>query len=540
VRINDEKGADLWGEYRIPDGGNILPLKVRVLNGNNDYACHFNIHHVDHDRYLSLGSLSRGSVLELSYLVEDVFDRERYGSLVELRASPLQDYNEPVTRFRARVIAPAGAALSFQIPEGVSLDRHDDGENTLYSLEARDLQALHREAHSGNDLNSLPWYAFATAMDEGDIRSWHRGLLAEHAHGAMDLPEAAAMSGAPEARAALVYTHVVKEVKLIHAGPFHPSPAEDTLFNRRGTAEDRALLAQEILARQGVSSYLALARSRFMPPTSVISPGAFTDVLLHVPLDEGRGLWLDFSSDYYSCGMVKASLEGVNALVLLATGWEYRKVRGRGFHERKAVWNIDMERNGDVSIAVDETLSGRYGSLAHYFRDTERHEATMYALHQEQLPNLEIDRFTIALPSHQGGPLCISFSGRESGFALSGTKTMRFRPLVRGSSVLSYLKYTDRRSPLVIDEPISESEIYTCILPPAFYHCEIEEHFIVESPFGRAKLSLSKKKGRARLDVLKNITLEAAIIKPQDYHEFLRFCLDLSRYESYTVVLEEY
>ena len=129
--------------------------------------------------------------------------------------------------------------------------------------------------------------------------------------------------------------------------------------------------------------------------------------------------------------------------------------------------------------------------------------------------------------------------GKENGLALTGKGKMIFRPVLQSSSIYGYINYPERQTELIIEEPISEEDEYHYILPKSYLNASIHDKFTVESSFGRAEIITTKQKGSVSLTVYRKITVNATKIKPQDYKEFLQFCLDLKAIEFKNITIYE-
>ncbi|HOO70984.1 MAG TPA: DUF3857 domain-containing protein [Spirochaetota bacterium] len=540
VKINTEQGAEQWGEYRIPFEQKIETARVRVYSGKNSFTDHVRVTKVDNSTYLTIGSLKKGSVLEISYLAEDIFDQENSGMMLEFPVTFIQNYNEPVLNFSLNVICPPETELNFMLAPGLSVGKGFDGENTVYTLTAQNLEQKQREVYSGSAMNTLPFYSFSAMMNENDMIYWYHGLCAgKDDTGSAAVPEIPA-GGELEETVGAVYSYVVREINLTANTIYNPGYPEDTLFNKRGSAEDRALLARALLKQQGIASYIALARSRFLPERgSYISRSSYSDILLFVPVDREHGLWLDFSSDSLACGMVNNSLCGTRALILLSENYEYRDIAFNEAGGKKSVYTVTVHQKGNADIAVKTVLSGYYTDIQKYFKDSRYHEEMIYSFFRDQFTSLDLINYSVVLPVIPGDPVTISMKGKENGLALTGKGKMILRPVLQSSSIYGYINYPERQTELIIEEPISEEDEYHFILPKTYLNALIHDKFTVESSFGRAEIITTKEKGSVSLNVYRKITVNAAKIKPQDYKDFLQFCLDLKAIEFKNITIYE-
>ena len=539
VRINTEKGAHLWGEYRIPYRGRTIPVRVRVYSGPDEYTENYRIHSVDGAKYVSIGSLKQGSILEISYGVEDMFDMKQSGLMLEQAPVSVQDYDEPVLNYRLDLICPPDMDFSFMVHPDLIFGQGFDGENKVYTVSASSLPARHREQDSGHASNVLPYAGFTAMKNEEDLLYWYRGLMSGTAL-CCEEQSGIRISGADsEETVRRIHAFVTEEIRLAGNYLLTPEKAEDILFNKRGTAHDRAVLARALLEKHGITSYMALARNKYLPdPGGYISFQTCTHALVYVPLSPDKGLWLDFSSDYVPCGMVSGPLVGARALVLLSNIHEYRTISAASVNEKTCIISLAIDDRGNAVIDARLTLSGIYRSIDGSLKNSEYREETLYSYMRSFFPAIEIDDFSIDNIKNPGSPLIISVKGKANGLAVAGKGKLIIKPVLIPGGVYRYISGPERSSPLVIEYPDIENHEYRCILPEACGSSVVDENFRIVSKFGSAEFSIKKKDNSRELSVVKRIFIPSAKIKPQDYPEFLQFCLDLKKIEYYNVTID--
>ena len=373
---------------------------------------------------------------------------------------------------------------------------------------------------------------------EEDFRTWYRGLIAGKdsfiAHA--DVPDL--NGGSTVETVENVYYYILKEIALLGSSLYSPSRAADTLFRKRGSAEDRVILAKTLLQEKGIYSCIAFARDRFLPPAEAyISPETFTDMLLYVPLDQDRGIWLDFSQDVLACGMVKSSINGAESLVLFSKRHEYMTVSGEQESLYKGEYVLSINNRGAADIKADFVMTGHYKDMIGFFQDDRYHEETAHAFASSIFPSIDVTGFTVSSVDSIRRPFALSFKGVDPNAVLAGAGRLVFQPVFNKSDVYGYVQYPQRSQGLVIREPVHEDETYTYELPDQFNDEQVNITEEVRSPFGFAKIVITKEKGSNRLRACKKIHVPAATIKPRGYQDFLRFCLRIRKYELSNVML---
>ena len=162
--------------------------------------------------------------------------------------------------------------------------------------------------------------------DIKDFVFWYKGLLQGAFEIEIDRINLRFSRRTQDNKIKAVYEYISSNIKLKGNGLFSPHKAMDTLYKKRGTVEDKTILALSILSELGIKSYLAFAGQGDFSNSSDFSPGIFTNILLYVPLDVKTGLWMDFSNARYECGFFSDSLAGKEAVVMIKDGYEIKKI----------------------------------------------------------------------------------------------------------------------------------------------------------------------------------------------------------------------
>jgi hypothetical protein len=91
----------------------------------------------------------------------------------------------------------------------------------------------------------------------------------------------------------------------------------------------------------------------------------------------------------------------------------------------------------------------------------------------------------------------------------------------------------------VIYSDINEIEEYYITLPDGYSKKVISRSSVIDSRNGKAEIRFEKKKGESVIAVTKKIHVKSAVIQPDEYGEFLKFCSDLKQAESANLVIEK-
>lgn len=327
IQVNDRQGDGRRRDIRVPFHGRIRPVRMRVYDGRGGYADSCTMRTSGEGTIISVNSPRENSILHLSYIVDDPVTTLRGSLLFSLSPEYLQQYDEPVRRASIQVIAPAGMKVDFCFSKAAPVRTAMSEGLRLYSASIADIPPVRREQHGGG-MNGLNFYAFSTLQGFSDFAAWYCGLVRE-ASGPVPGQAASFRKERIEETVAGVYDYIAREIETEGAAMFNPAAAEATLTRKKGSVENKVLLAMVMLRGLGVKSYIAFARDRRLPDAGTcVSHDYFTAILLYVPLDIGHALWLDFSDRSLRCGATADGITGANALVLLEKAYRFRKIQG--------------------------------------------------------------------------------------------------------------------------------------------------------------------------------------------------------------------
>lgn len=314
VRVNDEPGVRRWGTVRLSGSGEFRPVRVRVYGSDGEYADDFSVSRNNGSVCLHIGPLRKNSILHLSYIMDN---RVEGSGVISMGPEYLQEYDEPVKRVSFMVIAPEEMKLYFMESRGVRVEEGRSGPARTYSIVMKDLVPVRMEPLPAGKDGTLHAVSFSTVGAPEDFVTWYNGLLLL-SYRPLDMDTGRFAGKNVEQTINAVYEFASHEIALEQGRIGSPSRVDETLFRKSGTVEDKVLLARALLERMGIRSYIAFARNKFLPdPGAMIHNGYFTDILLYVPLEAGKALWLDFSSTGLRCGVTIEAVTGADALVIV-------------------------------------------------------------------------------------------------------------------------------------------------------------------------------------------------------------------------------
>ncbi len=540
IYLKDQKAIQKWGEYEVPFSGKIHPVRIRVYGSDGSFSDSYRIHKLHGNSYVTLSSLKEESIVHISYYLDNPIDEPQGSHFFTVPFTRIQNFNEELSYFSLKIIAPESIKVNFSFNRELQLTSKNVGDRVIYSASLGNLEKVHQEDFMGNFLNHLPYFAFSTMNNLNDFVMWYNGRITGSSEVDIDSIRHRFKGNSISEVVKSVYDYVTREIDLTGRVLFYPEKAMDTLFHRRGTVEDKVILARAILSELGIKSYLAFARRDDLPdPGSFVSPGNFTDILLYVPLDVKTGHWMDFSNQYYGCGIVKERLVGTNAVVLIRDEFEIKEISDNHGNSVSSTFRINLNSSGVTGFDIDIEFTGRSGGARGYFKNSIYNEDMVNYYFGNIIPSISIDDYRIVNLDERGSPFKISVKGNSFSFALMGASRIIFQPILKTSEVHRYIRYARRRFPLIIGKSIDEMDKYEYHLPPEYKSYEVDRSHDIKIKFGFVKIEIKKVKGSNILKINKRVMIEKTKIPPEEYGEFLNFCLKLKDIEHENLVIKE-
>ena len=125
-----------------------------------------------------------------------------------------------------------------------------------------------------------------------------------------------------------IFRKVQQGITLRGGSIFEVGRSVDVLYSKEGSAAAKTVLAKNMLAGQGMASYLAFPMKKKCEGLYGDSPnyGRIMKPLLYVPVNDDKIVWLDFSGIDKDISSIPGDLAGVTALVLVGDTVEWVKI----------------------------------------------------------------------------------------------------------------------------------------------------------------------------------------------------------------------
>lgn len=540
IHVGDEQGIKRWGEYAVHFRGDFHPLRIRVFNNNGNFSDSYRISKINGTNYINLASLKKESIAHISYYIDNPIMEPRGSLFFVTPFTLIHDFNQPILHFSTQVITPRNMELDFSFNRDLQISSEEIDDSLIYSLKLANCSKIIREKNMGSSLNYLPYFAFSTMKGLKDLIYWYNSLLVDAFHIDPNELKDRFKGKSISDVAGNVYEYVSRDIDLRSNLLFYPEKARNTLYKKSGTVEDKVILAKAILDVLGIRSFIALAKRDDLPNFgSFITPYAFSNILLYVPIDEKSGIWMDFSNQYIHCGAVNDSIADTDAVVMIGDNYEIKKIDEYGSDSTVADFLITLDNRGNAQYNIKMDFYGKRGNIREHFRNNIYNEDVINFYIGRIIPSISIDEYGIDNFRNYKDPFEIWVKGDSFTLATMGKNKMILQPILKRSKIYDYVRYAERKHPLIITSGIEERDKYVYILPPEFHSFEADENHIINSIFGSAKIQIKKAKGTDTLLITKEVRVTKSKIMPSQYNKFLEFCLKLKKIELRNITIKK-
>ena len=533
IHLNNEKGIENWGEYKIPYQGTLHPIIFRVYYDDGTFSDTYSVNRVDSSFYVNLFGLKKNSILVMQYIVDNPVALMSGSAFYTLNPDFLQSYEEPLDAFKVSIVAARDMRLTVQNSGGWDIISSRDDKN-YYSFSGKDLPVVYFENFSGSDENSLPWYGFSTMESADDIAVWYSALTRfKNYQGVAEYAETLRGANTDETLKK-VYNNISREVLLVGNSLFSPDTPQTVLYRKSGSVEDKVLTAKEILSHLGITSYFALARSKMKPSSEKICGSDYFDsALLYIPLSDGDGHWCDFSNANYAWGTVSPWLSGQEAWILMDGVWHKKNVEVLPI-AKKGRFTIKIDSEGNGKCRMELNFPGVFSVYRKLFSNKQNIEDGINYYCGDIFPTFSLEKYLVENADNYNEILKFSAEGTLLGVCTVSRRSLVLEPVKNKSAVYQYIAYPSRTHPLVMPG-VFENEAYEYSLPKNFVLEEIDKKINFDSPLGYARFSFTKKKNSDKFTAVKEIFISKNIINPEQYGEFLDFCINIRQTESINI-----
>lgn len=523
IYMRGREDIEHYGEYRIPFDRNMSVIECSIVRRNMSSNATYAMHEVDGEKYLTVGGLAPDVVLHVAYEVDNYSPVLGDSALVCSGTLFMNAWDEGVDDYRALIIVPSALRLNVSASEGADVASAASGDETLWTVRAKNVAAVRHERNSPGPERLLGWYAFSECSDAADLVEWYRGTWPEKTR-------IAAPTFTSSSKAEIVddvYRWLSRSFVLDDDSLFSIENPSEVIYRGKGSAEDKVFCAKRVFEQYGIDSQPALVMRKGMP-AGTIRADQFVSVILLVNVD-GRELWLDFSHQYSAAGVLSAAADNASVLVIGKDSVSQRIARSVSASSEKYDGSLVIGGSGEASFRLGTSFTGRNTFIEKYADDDRfRDELTgMIAgiFHRSAIVS------DVAFSRGAAGEASLSVNGTIPGFALSGSSTLSFRPFFHPTELPRFLEGESRQAPLSIQEDISCDERFSITLPKGYENGEAAFSKTVSFGRGSVRCLVTKKKGSDTVVVERTVRFPECEIEAESYGDFVRFCAELREME---------
>lgn len=533
--IKTSGDVDSKGEYNIPVNNNYKVLRARVYQRDGSYSDSYRLNSTPRGTYITLNGISRNSLLHIAYELSDQ-NSNYYGSeLSNSNFLRLQNFEETIKLTEVKIITPFQDLMLYN-NKNIPIKSEKNNGNNIISFVAENINRIDKETSSGDARRTLLSYGFTTITSPKEFVNWYRGYFPDGKN--IDYKNYLIINDKSNDKDKIIniYNYISKKIATAGGLNYSPSNPEPVLLNKIGSVEDKVFLAKQLLKQNGIESYPALVKDSYILTKNINLANIYDNILLYVPEHD---LWLDFSSEYYPCGIVNDYNSNQNAVIIKDSGIEQKKVQSKNDSLLRTECNMSILSNGLTEYSVTLTALGNKNYLRRYFKDKRQHSLFASAFLSMFEGKFIPDTYELSDVSDYTKDLMLSSRGKVYGFFIAGKDSISFDPFIRQTRFINYIRENKRTQDIVITTNEFSDDSYIITLPEEYIDQKIDLAQKYKWKDAYVDYKIIKEKGSRILTVSKKIYFPKIIITPKEYAEFYNFCVKVYRMENYRVVLKK-
>jgi tetratricopeptide (TPR) repeat protein len=546
ARVLDKKAIGKFGEVQIPDGAEILDLRVLKPDGRA-----LEPESIPEKEGHSLPGLEPGDAVEIDYL-HGFAPRGPDLPGLTLGGFFFHDDETPMTESTYEVRAAPGIPLEID-PHQVEVapvQKSAQGSRFFHSVKA--VIPEQPEPNQPSDNEVAPWV-------QAGWGGGQKELLASMADWAQlrARPGAATDKLARDAGGRTVAEKIEKITAAIaqavrgrSSGNDFSAPAPHVLAQGRG---NRLLLLKAALASAGVRSHLALVRTFGNAPQPMRFPRSdvFTYAVLRVDPNQGDtpgapAVWIDTTWRLGPVGLLPMFARGQPAWLLPEPGEEPALVetprldmKDGSTDGRKLTLDLALDDRGMASgTGRDEQRGFEAAALREALErlDGEQRRQGVEGMLGRGLRSITLDKLSVEGEAQQGGAAALLYTlkarvGRREGEALRIPASLLPSRLAR-----RWVQKAERTRPLLLDAAERSAAKVTFALPAGYLPAALPTAQLLQTQFGSFRWEAKLEAGK--LVVEEELVLPPQRISPRDYRQFAAFARAVDEAQEQELALE--
>ena len=535
--ILNKKGIDDIGEVSIPENAKLL--FARTITDGKSYDV-YSRKKVRSSSVLSMPQLEVGSIVDYAYIYESRYKR--------LPSSFFFTYNWYFSQFDNSV---ENAEYIFISPDNISMKNFHIGVKpkisskdnyTIYHYTKKKSRGKLREEASPHRGEILGTVLFSNFNSINDLTLQYQSTLKGKDTLTTDIRKLAAKLNLPTDnfldKLRSVYYYINDKIRVIGSGIYYPTSCQTTLYRKKGTGEDKAVLASALYRVMGIDSEIIIAKPNFGLDIrdDFVTPLSYNRVFLKINGDVP--IFLDFSSRFIRFGEIPDKYiraEGISVV----TGEKVKVNRFRDFHEDYFfTCHSEIDPDGRALITGSHNFRGyKSGFWRNLLFDISKRKLYVEKLMSFYMPGFNFEDFSIDNFYELEKDMILNYSGTaDSAFGIQGKYLTLSLFIKKIYMARNYLTQGKRLYPLIIDSTENLSWDISFKIPEDIKVVSSQDKFTLETEFGYYRTELKIKDGGIRS--IRSFKLHQQRIEPSEYPDFVEFCKKIDKFEEGLILLE--
>lgn len=545
VKVGNKDAAHEWQQYseQFSSGQQITVLAARIFrkDGQIEEATGRATFPVSEPWYrlfydietevVELPSLNAGDVVEYQFRIDDIAGQNQFGGYFGTVLSMNRFY--PTAFWQAVIVRPPSLQLFFDLPNFLQRNEVQKDNTIVTELRAHSLEKISSEPDMPNPISVSSQVHMSTYRHWHEMENWYRTLvqpqLVQDASIRNKVQKITRNLHSENEKIAAIYNWVVENIRYvglefgIHG--YKPYATPQIFARGFGDCKDTASLLVMMLKQIGVDAKIALVRTQSAGTVkmSIPSLSVFNHALVYIPKHD---LWLDGTATQHGTNDFPFEDQGIPALLINSTPVSLRTTpinspEDAQYHETQA---IVVEPNGNATIDFSISASGApYAPWLRKQFSGDNAKKTLEKHLSSQFVGVEIlDVSFKNLKKLEKQPQ-ILLTGTVPHFASSENSTLSFNAVPPLFLKKKFAKLKKRKYPLIMGPKKTTTVQSTYVVSPEYTVQTKPKSAQIESQFGTFafEIRLTPKQVVAK----RTLRLHKTTVSPDEYADFLRFCI---------------
>ncbi len=497
-------------------------------------------------RVLSVPSLGRGSVVDLSYRIRSG-EARLYRGYVGQRIMAGGRYRTLVSNIV--ISRPESMRLHVRL-SGLANDRLSvtrEGDRRIYRFVLRNLRPYRDEVAMPHQSEIIPSLIVGSHGTWEEAARWYSSLMRGRATMSAEMQkDLAGIIGPGDddlEKMRKIYNHVNASIRYVGfelgLGGLQPRSADLTYATRMGDCKDLTLVLVAMLRKAGIDARMALVRTRERGALDRSIPfiGQFNHAICYVNLE--GGVFLDATAKMAGCRELPTEDRNIQALVIDEKGHSFINTSARYYHENTdaVLTEVSIDAMGGAAFTRKLTKGGAFArSIRLELLDEPEKLRGIASYWNSKYTGASIAGLTV----HQAGterPVAYSYDGRIPSFLSMTGEYAAFPSFIVSSDY--YREYGMMKSRVF---PVRISGGWTSETIVRFRIPEGWEVAVLPRPERRALSRFTASfdyamRGKAEIELRASVVFRDSSVGPAEYGEFRDFLIFIHRKENERIII---